>query len=202
VSGYACLKCEARLTAKPNGMWRCERCELTFAEVSPNGDHADLAGHEIADAVGDYLLRFVLLPSVHVLTFLVLWVLHTHVFASAWATPYPRVTSAAPECGKSTLFDVLALVVRRAWKVVNPSTAVLYRKIEQDTPTLLLDQMDNIPLEDRRDMVAVLNGGYKQGHPSPAATTRESSRSFGSSARRPMPESTGAPCPTPCSRAP
>jgi hypothetical protein len=41
--------------------------------------------------------------------------------------------------------------------------AVLYRKVDRDTPTLLLDEMDNYPLDDRRDALTVLNDGYKRG---------------------------------------
>ena len=40
---------------------------------------------------------------------------------------------------------------------------MLYRKIDQQAPTLLLDEMDNYPLDERRDALAVLNAGYKRG---------------------------------------
>jgi len=54
-------------------------------------------------------------------------------------------------------------VCRSSWHAVNPSTAVLYRKIDRDQPTLLLDEMDNYPADERRDALAVLNAGYKRG---------------------------------------
>ena len=41
--------------------------------------------------------------------------------------------------------------------------AVLYRKIDRHSATLLLDEMDNYPLDDRRDALSVLNAGYKRG---------------------------------------
>jgi hypothetical protein len=53
--------------------------------------------------------------------------------------------------------------VRRGWHAINPSVAVLYRKIDRDAPTLLLDELDNYPLDERRDALAVLNAGYKRG---------------------------------------
>ena len=84
-------------------------------------------------------------------------------FEAAWATPYLRVTSAAPDSGKTLLLEILAAICRRGWHAVNPSVAVLYRKVDRDTPTLLLDEMDNYPLDDRRDALAVLNAGYKRG---------------------------------------
>ena len=54
-------------------------------------------------------------------------------------------------------------LTRRGWHAVNPSTPVLYRKIDQQRPTLLLDEMDNYPVNDRRDALSVLNTGYKRG---------------------------------------
>ena len=87
----------------------------------------------------------------------------THTFEASWATPYLRITSAAPESGKTVLLEVLTSICRAGWHAVNPSVAVLYRKVDQDPPTLLLDEMDNYDLSDRRDALAVLNAGYKRG---------------------------------------
>jgi hypothetical protein len=116
---------------------------------------ADVDGAAALEAVRDYTKRYVVLPT-HtvkygdtkreveaVADFLGLWVLHTHAFEAAFATPYPRVISAAPDSGKSTLLEVLGAQTHEAWYVINPSTAVLYRMIDQRAPTLLLDEMDN-----------------------------------------------------------
>jgi hypothetical protein len=40
---------------------------------------------------------------------------------------------------------------------------VLYRRIDRDAPTVLLDEMDNYPMDERRDALSVLNTGYKRG---------------------------------------
>ena len=59
--------------------------------------------------------------------------------------------------------DVLALVVRAPWQAITPTPAVLYRKVDRDRPTLLLDEFDGYSFEDRRDALSVLNAGYKAG---------------------------------------
>jgi Protein of unknown function (DUF3631) len=120
-------------------------------------------GAELLDAVGAFIERFQVLPSPEVRDLLGLWVLHTHTLEAAWATPYLRITSAAPESGKTQLLEILATLVRRGWHAVNPSVAVLYRKIDREAPTLLLDEMDNYPVDERRDALSVLNAGYKRG---------------------------------------
>lgn len=117
----------------------------------------------LLDEVKSFISRFVVLPSEAVADLLALWVLHSHSIGAAWATPYLRVTSAAPDSGKTLLLEILAAVCRRGWHAVNPSPAVLYRKVDRDAPTLLLDEMDNFPLDDRRDTLAILNTGYKRG---------------------------------------
>jgi hypothetical protein len=95
-----------------------------------------------------------------------LWAIHTHLISSYRQTPYLLVTSPEPECGKSRLLEVHELLVRRPWSVVNPSEAVLFRKIDADTPTLLWDEIDAIfnPKsagfhEDKR---AVLDQGHRR----------------------------------------
>jgi len=73
-----------------------------------------------------------------------LWVAHTHVFEAFATTPYLSVTSAEKRCGKTRLFDVLSLLVARPWRAISPSEAVVFRKIQADRPTLLLDEVDAI----------------------------------------------------------
>ena len=117
----------------------------------------------LLDEVKTFISRFVVLPSPAAGDLLALWVLHTHAFDAAWATAYLRIVSAAPDSGKTLLMEVLAAICRRGWHAVNPSVAVLYRRVDRDTPTLLLDEMDNYPVDERRDAMSVLNAGYKRG---------------------------------------
>lgn len=120
-------------------------------------------GAQLLAEIREFISRYVVLPSEEVADLLALWVLHSHAFEASWATPYLRVVSATPDSGKTLLLEVLASVCRKGWHAVNPSTAVLYRKVDRDQPTLLLDEMDNYPLEDRKDALSVLNSGYKRG---------------------------------------
>ena len=174
----ACPNCETELvpsTVPSLGAWcpaegcgyRDGRSEVTHTNGNGAGPLTavitEVDGAELLDNVAAFIRRFQVLPSQEVAHLLALWVLHTHSFEAAWATPYLRITSAAPESGKTQLLEILATLVRRGWHAVNPSVAVLYRKIDRQTPTLLLDEMDNYPVEERRDALSVLNAGYKRG---------------------------------------
>jgi hypothetical protein len=132
--------------------------------VSHVSDNQTPGTAELLAEIEAFLGRFVVLPSAEARDLLALWVVHTWALdAAAFATPYRRITSAAPSSGKTLLLEVLAAITRNGWHAVNPSVAVLYRKIDRAAPTLLLDEMDNYPLDDGRDALSVLNAGHKRG---------------------------------------
>ena len=70
------------------------------------------------------------------------------------------------QCGKTRLLDVLELVVARPWRAIMPSEAVLFRKIDAVTPTLLLDEADAIFDKSNgttEPLRALLNAGNRRG---------------------------------------
>ena len=60
----------------------------------------------------------------------------------------------------------------------SPIPAVLYRKVDRDRPTLLLDEFDGYSFEDRRDALSVLNAGYKAGATVDRCTDKGELQSF------------------------
>jgi Protein of unknown function (DUF3631) len=130
-------------------------------DMPPHIPKVDTAA--LLDEVRSFVCRFVVLPTDEAADLISMWVLHTHATDASWATPYLRIVSAAPDSAKTLLLEVLASICRSGWHAVNPSVAVLYRKVDRHAPTLLLDELDNYPLEERRDALSVLNAGYKRG---------------------------------------
>ncbi|HZS62227.1 MAG TPA: DUF3631 domain-containing protein [Gemmatimonadaceae bacterium] len=93
-----------------------------------------------------------------------LWVVHTYCIDVADYTPYLWVRSATPECGKSTLLELLGKLVWRPLPVVHFTTAYLFRTIEKGACTLLADEIDkSLHGERRDDLVGILNAGFKRG---------------------------------------
>jgi hypothetical protein len=104
--------------------------------------------------------------SEHQAVVVALWVAHTHAVELFNTTPYLHITSPVKRCGKSNLLSSLKYLTSKAWYAVNPSVAVLYRKIERDCPTLLLDEADRSfegGENGKQDFLAILNSGYKRG---------------------------------------
>jgi Protein of unknown function (DUF3631)/Bifunctional DNA primase/polymerase, N-terminal/Primase C terminal 1 (PriCT-1) len=95
-----------------------------------------------------------------------LWVLHTHAVAASDVTPYVAITSAEKRCGKTRLLEVLALLVFNPWLTGRVSAACLFRKIDAQKPTLLLDESDaafNGEKEYAEALRGVLNTGHRRG---------------------------------------
>jgi hypothetical protein len=79
--------------------------------------------------------------------------------------PYLVLHSPAPQCGKTRVLEVFELLVRRAWRTIVPSTAVLFRVLQESAPTLLLDEAEvvNGRGDAAADVRALLQSGYRLG---------------------------------------
>jgi Protein of unknown function (DUF3631)/Toprim-like len=121
---------------------------------------------ELLAAVEAFVSRFVVLPSDAAAAAIALYVAHTHAVDAAEATPYLNVGSPERQSGKTRLLEVLELLVRVPWRVAGASEAAVFRKLEQDRPTLLLDEVDAIfGSNDGRTepLRAILNAGNRRG---------------------------------------
>jgi hypothetical protein len=121
----------------------------------------------LVNEIEAFVRRFVVVTDAQ-LVVIALWVIHTHALDAALQTPYLAVTSPEKECGKSRLKEVVGGLVNKPWNAVLPSEAVLFRKIEAKTPTLLLDEVDAIFAPGRSSdrfegTRAILNAGHRRG---------------------------------------
>jgi len=139
--------------------------------------HADLAsdrrpttsgrgeGAALLEEISRFVRRFVHLSDAQ-LTVIAAWVVHTHALAAAEATPYLAITSAEKQCGKTRLLETLELLVHKPWHTGRVTAAVLVRKIDAQTPTLLLDESDAAfggEPEYAQALRGVLNTGHRRG---------------------------------------
>ncbi len=107
------------------------------------------------------------------------WIMHTH-FIRAPAesqvfdySPILNISSPEKQCGKSTLREIIGLWVKDPLTVMNASQASIFRVIEADRPTLLIDEADTF-LHGKPELIGILNSGYKQdGH-----TLRQGGKTF------------------------
>lgn len=136
------------------------------SKTAPKQDAAQTTANLVRDIMG-YISIYVTVGADELLT-LALWVLHTWTFGPEvphpYTTPYLYIYSAEPGSGKTRVLDVLETICRNADKVTDPSAAVLFRNIEANQPTLLIDEADAIWSGEKNEKLrGAVNAGYKMG---------------------------------------
>ena len=154
---------DVRILDLPAGKWNGPDDFL-----ASQGDQAMVAilegaesGVAVLNDVETFLRRFVVMSAAQ-FTATTLWIVHTYVFLLGFWTPYLAITSAAKRCGKSRLLELLFYFVSKAWYTSSASAASLFREIDRNRPTLLLDEMDALFKADKEMAEAVrmvLNAG-------------------------------------------
>jgi hypothetical protein len=156
--GFAQLDalCRARLddlTAKDQ--------EDTFDDLPEENGILLLA--DIRAALHDYLL----LPSVEAVTAVVLWIVHTHLFDAWDVSPNLYLRSPLKRSGKTRTLEVCELLVRNPCRTANISAAAVYRLVENEQPTILMDEVDRFlsgRMDERKDaMIGLLNSSFRRG---------------------------------------
>ena len=97
---------------------------------------------DLLERVRVFVTRYVEFASDQQADAVALWVAHSHAAEASFTTPYLSVLSAEPRSGKTTLLRVLAALCARSAKAASISEAALFRTIEQDKPTVFLDEID------------------------------------------------------------
>ena len=136
-----------------------------IAEIAKNADESR-ALNELLDDVRDFIRRYIVVRTDHEFVVLSLWVVHTYCFQAFDYTPYINITSPTPGAGKSQLLRVLKLLVNKPESAdMAFTTAALTRTVDEDQPTLLVDEMDAFfgGNTDRAEaMRGILNGGFSR----------------------------------------
>ena len=131
---------------------------------SDRKSETDTAG--LLDAAASVYRRFVVMEEAE-RDVLALWTLHTYVPDSATATPFIAVTSAERESGKTRLLEIAELRSRFPLRAASMSAAVLYTKVQEACPTLLLDELDAVfgprAKKENEELRGLLNAGNRRG---------------------------------------
>jgi hypothetical protein len=126
-------------------------------------------GRELLCEVESFIKRYVVLPP-HTALPLALWAIASYCFDAFDAMAYLCVTSPAPRCGKTRLLEVLSLLVSKPERTANISEAALFRIIEENKPTLLLDEAET--LRGKSERAEYLRGLLNAGNRRDATVTR------------------------------
>ncbi len=134
---------------------------ITWDEPDPWPDPVDPAA--LLDRLADLVTRFVALPD-GAADAIATWALWTWAADRTDTLPLLALTSPTKRCGKTTLLLLLERMVRRPQSAASVSGPALYRLIERDRPTLLLDECDQwLRADQTGERIGILNAGHRPG---------------------------------------
>jgi Protein of unknown function (DUF3631) len=92
---------------------------------------------------------------------LALWTLNTWAFESFDIAPYLSITSPTRRCGKTVLMTMLYWLCRRGKKSDSMSKPAIYRSVDTERPTLVLDEVGWV-LDPKDERQGILCGGFER----------------------------------------
>ncbi|MDA2933435.1 DUF3631 domain-containing protein [Acidobacteria bacterium AH-259-D05] len=117
-------------------------------------------GAKLMGAIQALLERYFVLDPMAV-RFTSAWVVGTWFFQFFHLYPYYALRSPTKGCGKTNLLLTIGYLTPRPQKADDLTPAVLFRCVEQDYPTLLLDEFDQKTVQKNKDLRPILNAGYR-----------------------------------------
>ena len=110
-----------------------------------------------------YLLKVHVAVSDEERVAIALWILHTYVFDRFPVAPRLALLSPVRECGKTTLIELIELLVAEAFRTDNVTPAPIYHTLANRRVVVLLDEADNLGLLHNPVLRAVFNSGHRRG---------------------------------------
>jgi len=115
-------------------------------------------GEQLLGALRETFGRFLVLPP-YAAEALSLWTVHTYSFQLGRVAAYLALLSPEKRCGKTTALGIVAGLAHRALAASNVAPAALFRVIERDGPTLLIDETDSF-VGENEELRGILNAGF------------------------------------------
>lgn len=126
------------------------------------------SGAELLDDVETFLVRFVAFPTRAAAVATTMWAAHAHLVSEAENSPRLALLSPEPGSGKTRTLEVLELLTPNPMHALSASPAAIFRTLNSEQATLLMDEVD--ALFGRRggddgaeDLRALLNAGHRRG---------------------------------------
>ena len=147
----------------------CQRCGVREGHAVSVALARDIVSlNTVFHDVRDFLRRFVYFTNEGDAVIVALWIAHTYAYRQFNRTPYLFVHADDPQCGKSTLLDVVEVLIPGSIKVSSATKAALCRATEGGFKVVLFDEVHRTLGKKQRggerdELVAALNDGYAKG---------------------------------------
>lgn len=127
---------------------------------------ADDDGGQLLTELEGFLRRYVAFPKPHQAAVVAAWILHTHCYQSFESTPRLAVVAPEKQSGKTRLLECLDVLTQQPLHCSNISPAALFRVIDGEPSTILLDEADAVFAtrgDGREELRSLLNAGHRRG---------------------------------------
>ena len=132
---------------------------VEYDDPEPWPDPVD--GAALLGGIAATVRRFVEMPEARA-DAVALWIVHTWVHDRLGISTFLNVTSATKRCGKTLLMEVVGALAWRSLPVSGRVTpAALFRIVERDAPTLILDEADTFFADDP-ELRGIVNGSQRR----------------------------------------
>jgi len=126
-------------------------------------DGETVSAVEVFEALRNFIRWRVIFTHACVPTILALWLMGTYCYALFNYFGYVWLTSLGPGCGKSLLAKILSMLAFNATPpLVDPTPATVFRDIEANGSTFILDEVEHLDPETKGELLGVLNAGFEQ----------------------------------------
>lgn len=154
---FVLIKDIAQSPIKPDKICSQDKQSKQLKFIPPPLCEEDVSFKETLNNCIDLLKKFVWMSESEAIV-ISLWVASTWFVDSLDLVPYLLITSKTKACGKTKLLEFLERLVRFPIKAGDCTSASVFRLMDQGSPTLLMDEVDQY-LKDRDGFSSILNNG-------------------------------------------
>src|SRR5262249_20476545 len=147
---------DGKIAARREAMAATEQIEPTHWSVVPA--HEPVDGAALLNDLRKTFRKYIVLPPDADVA-IPLWVLHAWTHDSCEISPILTLTSPTKRCGKTSAMILLLFLTPGSELAANVSTASIFRYIEAEHPTFLIDEGDSF-LSANNEMRGILNSGH------------------------------------------
>lgn len=133
-----------------------------------NGSCPEITIKDAFDMVRNEIVEYIDLPDVRMYDFMACWILGTYFHPMFNSYPYVYL-NAMKRSGKTKLLTLVYTMAFNAKFTLSLTPATLFRLVQANRCTLVMDEEEKLTDKDRVDYRSLLLGGYKKGMKVPRA---------------------------------
>jgi hypothetical protein len=140
------------------------RSKLTKEAIKRFRSGEDVNGKELHGRLSRLFSDHVIFQDARIPGLLATWVIGTYMYKSFPYYGYLLFISPVKRCAKTLAEDLLSCVCHNATpRSINPSEASVFRQVDGDDITLIIDEVETLSSKEKPEMVGLINSGFQKG---------------------------------------